>query len=173
MQRFMSWRNASRAQPIANPNLALLEAAAAKLKSLLEEVVFVGGCATGLLITDPAAAAVRKTYDVDIITEIASYVEYALSSERLRHLDFIEDMSEGAPICRRQSGEIKLDGMPLDEKILGFSNRRYEGALRSQTVAPMKARSYLGSLGSDSLRYTGSESLPARHIHSGESARPL
>ena len=40
-----------------NPNLALLETAVAKLKPLLEEIVFVGGCATGLLITDPAAAA--------------------------------------------------------------------------------------------------------------------
>ena len=53
------------------PNLDLLERAAEKLRPLLPEIVFVGGCATGLLITDPGAAAVRGTYDVDVITEIA------------------------------------------------------------------------------------------------------
>jgi len=78
------------------PNLDLLESAAAKLRPLLPEIVFVGGCATGLLITDPGAAAVRRTYDVDVITEIASYAEYAVFSERLRELGFAEDSREGA-----------------------------------------------------------------------------
>jgi hypothetical protein len=121
---------------MANSNLALLEAAVARLKPLLDEIVFVGGCATGLLITDPAAAAVRTTYDVDVIVEIVSYAEYAIFSERLRKLDFTEDVSEDAPLCRWQFQEMKLDVMPLDEEILGFSNRWYEGALKkSQPVA--------------------------------------
>ena len=46
-----------------NPNLELLELAAERLRQLLPEIVFVGGCATGLLIDDPAAAPVRGTYD--------------------------------------------------------------------------------------------------------------
>ena len=37
-----------------------------------DEMVFLGGCATGLLITDPAAPSVRVTMDVDVITEVAS-----------------------------------------------------------------------------------------------------
>jgi hypothetical protein len=119
-----------------NPNLGLLEGAVARLKPLLDEIVFVGGCATGLLITDPGAAAVRKTYDVDVIVEIASYAEYAVFSERLRKLGFAEDSSEDAPLCRWQIQDMKLDVMPLDEKILGFSNRWYKGALReSRSVA--------------------------------------
>lgn len=48
-----------------DPNIDLLLSIAQKLKPLLPEVVFLGGCATGLLVTDPAAAAVRTTYDVD------------------------------------------------------------------------------------------------------------
>jgi hypothetical protein len=32
-----------------NPNLWLLQSAAAKLEPLLEEIAFLGGCATGLL----------------------------------------------------------------------------------------------------------------------------
>ena len=60
-----------------NPNLELLELAAERLRPLLSEIVFVGGCATGLLVDDPGAAPVRGTYDVDVIAEIVSYAEYA------------------------------------------------------------------------------------------------
>jgi hypothetical protein len=63
-----------------NPNLELLELAAKQLRPLLSEIVFVGGCATGLLVDDPAAAPVRGTYDVDVIAEIGSYAEYTLCS---------------------------------------------------------------------------------------------
>ena len=44
---------------MANPNLQLLTDAAKLLKPILKELVFVGGCATALLITDTAAADVR------------------------------------------------------------------------------------------------------------------
>jgi hypothetical protein len=54
-------------------NLELLIAAAEKLRSILDELVFVGGCTTGLLITDEAAAEVRTTIDMDAIAEISSY----------------------------------------------------------------------------------------------------
>ena len=46
-----------------NPNFAHLLNAARKLQPLLDELVFVGGCVTGLLVTDPAAAPVRPTRD--------------------------------------------------------------------------------------------------------------
>jgi hypothetical protein len=67
-----------------NPNLELLVLAAERLRELLPEIVFVGGCATGLLIDDPAVAPVRATYDVDVIAEIGSYAEYTVFSGRLR-----------------------------------------------------------------------------------------
>ena len=57
-----------------NPNLELLELAADRLRQLLPEIVFVGGCATGLLIDDPAAAPVRGTYDVDVRRSTATNV---------------------------------------------------------------------------------------------------
>jgi hypothetical protein len=58
---------------VNDPNLELLRTAAQRLRPLLPEIVFVGGCVTGLLITDPGAAPVRMTYDVDVIAEIVSY----------------------------------------------------------------------------------------------------
>ncbi len=50
------------------PNLDLLESAAEKLRPLLPEIVFVGGCATGLLIKkrfEPGAD--KRLYSVFIV----------------------------------------------------------------------------------------------------------
>ena len=124
---------------MANQNLELLIVAAKLLRPVLDDLVFVGGCATGLLVTDEAAAEVRPTFDVDAIAEITSYVEYTTFGERLHKLGFTEDASEGAPICRWQNGQIKLDLMPLDERILGFSNHWYKPAMDAATeleIAP-------------------------------------
>lgn len=95
------------------------------LVPLLDRLVFVGGCATALLITDPGATEVRPTFDVDAIVEICSYGEYQGLSEKLRDLGFAEDFAPGAPICRWKCGNIQLDVMPTDESILGFSSRWY------------------------------------------------
>ena len=116
---------------MADPNLRLLEEAAKLLEPVLDELVFVGGCTTGLLISDEGAAGVRSTFDVDAIAEITSYADYIVFSERLRNLGFTEDTSEGAPLCRWQNRDTRLDLMPLDEAILGFSNRWYKAALES------------------------------------------
>ncbi|MBL1276753.1 MAG: hypothetical protein COB30_011760 [Ectothiorhodospiraceae bacterium] len=49
---------------LQNPNLEILVLAVDQLGQLTEEMVFVGGCATGLLITDIAAPPIRVTRDV-------------------------------------------------------------------------------------------------------------
>ena len=99
-------------------NIELLKQVAKRLGPLLHEVVFVGGCTTELFITDEAAAEVRPTFDVDVIAEITSYADYANFSERLRALGFREDTSRGAPLCRWLIDEMKLDVMPIEERIL-------------------------------------------------------
>jgi hypothetical protein len=60
---------------MANQKLELLIIAATLLRPVLDDLVFVGGCATGLLVTDEAAAEVRLL-DVDAIAETTSCVEY-------------------------------------------------------------------------------------------------
>lgn len=60
-----------------DPNLEQLISAADALRPLLPELVFVGACVTGLLITDEAAGEPRGTIDVDAIAEITSYAQYA------------------------------------------------------------------------------------------------
>jgi predicted nucleotidyltransferase len=124
---------------MADPNLQLLLDAAKLLIPVLDELVFVGACTTGLFISDEGAGAVRPTFDVDAIAEITSYADYFRFSERLRKLGFTEDTSEGAPLCRWQHGHVKLDVMPLDEKILGFSNRWYKSAMASAQVHQLES----------------------------------
>jgi hypothetical protein len=114
-----------------DPNLSQLVAAARKLQPLLDQIAFVGGCVTGLLLTDPAAAPVRPTLDVDAIVAITSYVELLVLENRLRELGFDQPHTEGAPICRWVSADTILDLMPTDSSILGFSNRWYQPALEN------------------------------------------
>jgi len=115
--------------PTPNPNLHRLIAAAAKLAPLLDQIAFVGGCITGLLLTDPAAAPIRPTLDVDAIVAVASYAEFTVLENRPRDLGFRESRTEDAPICRWINGDTILDLMPTDASILGFSNRWYPPAL--------------------------------------------
>lgn len=121
-----------------DPNLDQLTAAADALRPLLPELVFVGGCVTGLLITDEAAGEPRGTIDVDAIAEITSYAQYAEFSDRLRGLGFNEDTSDGAPLCRWIQGLSVLDVMPLDENILGFSNRWYKAAMEASITKKLR-----------------------------------
>jgi len=116
---------------VNDSNLEQLITAARLLRPLLGELVFVGGTVTGLLITDEAAADPRPTLDVDAIAEITSYAQYAGFGDRLRALGFREDTTEGAPLCRWVHGRTILDVMPLDEKVLGFSNRWYRAAMKA------------------------------------------
>ncbi|BBO88953.1 hypothetical protein [Desulfosarcina ovata] len=114
-----------------NPNLLMLEMAAEKLGPLVDVVVFLGGCATGLLITDPAAPPLRVTRDVDVIVEVASLSSYHRFSSKLRKRGFVEDSSPGAPICRWLSRSLVLDVMPTDPDLLGFGNQWFERAFKT------------------------------------------
>jgi hypothetical protein len=112
-----------------DPNLVLLTHAVAQLGPLVDRVVFLGGCATALLLTDPAAPEVRPTQDVDVIAEVGSLTDYYRLAEGLREAGFVEDQSPGAPICRWRAPEVILDVMPTDEHVFGFGNPWYRPAL--------------------------------------------
>jgi hypothetical protein len=114
-----------------NSNLEQLYETARLLRPILPDLVFVGGSVTSILVTDEGAGAPRVTLDVDAIAEISSYAEYAEFGQRLRALGFSEDASEGAPLCRWVNSGRILDVMPLDEHILGFSNRWYRASMEA------------------------------------------
>lgn len=114
-----------------NPNLEILRLAVEQLDELSDEMVFVGGCATGLLITDQAAPVIRVTKDVDAIVQVTSKADYYRLSEKLRKKGFAEDTSDGAPLCRWITDMVVLDVMPTDPGVLGFSNRWYSPAIEN------------------------------------------
>jgi hypothetical protein len=101
---------------------------------VLDELVFVGGCTTGLFITDPAASGIRPTKDVDAIVDVTSYSKYAALGDRLRAIGLVEDTTEGAPLCRWRHGALIIDVMPTDATVLGFSNRWYPDAIETATT---------------------------------------
>jgi len=111
-----------------NPNLEILMLAVDQLGELADEMVFVGGCATGLLITDAAAPPIRVTRDVDAIVQVVSKADYYRLSEKLRVKGFKEDVSDDAPICRWITDQVILDVMPTDTRILSFGNKWYAPA---------------------------------------------
>lgn len=115
----------------ADPNLELLLEAANRLGGVLDELVLVGGCAAGLLVTDPGSSPIRPTEDVDLVVEAATYVEYDRFGRRLAELGFRPGTEPGDPLCRWRHGILTLDVMPLDESVLGFSNRWYRLAVRA------------------------------------------
>nr|WP_302473961.1 hypothetical protein [Legionella sp. PL877] len=100
-----------------------------RLGNLCDEVTFVGGCVTGLLITDKAAPDVRFTVDVDCIINVITRTDYYALAEKLRQKGFKELMSGNHPICRWDCDGILVDVMPVDESVLGFSNKWYKEAL--------------------------------------------
>jgi predicted nucleotidyltransferase len=116
---------------MADPNRALFESVVRLLAPVLDELVFLGGCTTGLFITDPAAGGIRPTKDVDAIVDVTSYAKYAALSERLRALGLAEDTTPGAPLCRWRRDEFIVDVMPMDKHVLGFSNRWYPAAIET------------------------------------------
>lgn len=114
---------------MADPNRELFESVVRLLAPVLDELVFVGGGTTGIFVTDPAAGGIRPTKDVDAIVDVTSYAQYTALSDRLRNLGLVEDNSEGAPLCRWRHGNVIVDVMPIDESVLGFSNRWYPMAI--------------------------------------------
>ncbi|MRR34881.1 hypothetical protein EG829_09335 [bacterium] len=116
-------------------NREMIRIVAERLGPLRDQVVFLGGAATAFLITDTAAPDVRFTDDVDVIVEIGALKDYYALSEILRRRGFSEAMEEeGAPVCRWIVDGIKVDFMPTEKSILGFSNRWYLPALRKASL---------------------------------------
>lgn len=114
-----------------DPNLGILVPVVIALGELCDSLVFVGGCASGLLITAERAQRVRPTKDVDVITEVASVKDYHAVERLFERRGFQHDVSEDAPICRWIKDGILVDLMPSEEGVLGFHNRWYPLAVRS------------------------------------------
>ena len=129
---------------MANPNLALLVGMAQAMGPLCEQVVFVGGCASGLLVDDAGLMDVRPTEDVDAIVEVATLAAYHGLAGQLMQRGFKQTMADNTPPFRWYWNRMQLDLVPLDEKVLGFANPwyrvGYEEALTVELAAGVTVR---------------------------------
>jgi predicted nucleotidyltransferase len=113
-----------------DPNVQQLQLVAKALKDLCQSLVFVGGCVTGILITDETRPPVRATQDVDLIAELASKVDLYRLQDELRSLGFKEDPEV---YCRWRFGNLKVDVMATEESVMNFTNRWYVEAVTAST----------------------------------------
>lgn len=136
---------------------------------LCQQVAFVGGCTTSLFLTDEfTREQVRHTDDVDVIASLVGVASFAQLQEQLRELGFQDSMDKDDPICAMKLGSMRVDFMPDDEKILGFSNRWYKDAwssaddymlegeatiklIRPEYFVATKLEAYLGRGGNDPI----------------------
>lgn len=110
---------------------AMLERVATALgPELCQQMTFVGGCTTGLLLTDEfTLEQVRHTDDVDLIVHTMGYTAFHALQEQLKTHGFsIPASTVDAPICAMNLGDLRVDFMPDDDS-LGFTNRWYQDAM--------------------------------------------
>lgn len=113
---------------------SMLESVAHALgDEILGDVVFVGGCTTGLLVTDEyVLEQVRHTHDVDLIVNVMGSCSYHGLRQRLQERGFREPgIHDDMPACAMKLGDLRIDLMPDDASIIGFTNRWYRDALAS------------------------------------------
>jgi len=118
-------------------NLSILTSVAIGLGHLCPSVVFVGGAVTELYATDGAAPEVRTTDDVDCVIELVSYTAFTHLEEELRSLKFKND-SQSKVICRWIYDGIKVDIMPNDSSVIGFTNPWYIDGMRKSINYPLE-----------------------------------
>ena len=104
-------------------------------ESMLNDVAFVGGCTTGLWVTDEfSRQSIRFTDDVDLIVGVIGKAGWYKLRDQLIEAGFRESVDDVS--CRMRLDDLKVDFMPDDEDVLGFSNLWYKDALR--TAMPYK-----------------------------------
>ncbi len=125
-----------------NSNRAMMlhmleEVAEALGEELREQVAFVGGCTTVLLITDEyTQESIRGTDDVDLVIHLTSTADWYRLEEHLKPKGF-RNTGQDAVTCRLRLGALKVDFMPTDERVLGFSNTWFVGGLENATYHPL------------------------------------
>ena len=103
-----------------------LKIVAQSLGELSDKVVYVGGAVVDLYATTTAAPDARPTMDVDCIIEGFTRTNYYQLEDSLRKKGFVNDQTESAPLFRWIVRGVRVDVMPVESEILGFTNEWYK-----------------------------------------------
>lgn len=103
-------------------SIDMIEIVAEGLKPLKEKIVFVGGTTVSFYLQPDSLDEVRPTDDVDCVVEITTHKDFYSLLATLEKIGFKHSMERSAPICRMNYCGLKVDIMPSEMRILGFSN---------------------------------------------------
>lgn len=109
-----------------NPHSPEIERVAIALGHLKDRCLLAGGASIPFYITDSLEEKPRVTDDIDVVIEVSTAAEFRGIEAQLRTQGFLNDTSQGAPICRWLLEGIKVDVMPSKESILGFAEGWYQ-----------------------------------------------
>ncbi|WP_346283232.1 hypothetical protein [Bradyrhizobium sp. BRP22] len=73
---------------------------------------------------------------MDLIVDLVGYSDWAELQVQLREKGFAESQDDTV-ICRMRLGDLKVDFMPDDADILGFSNRWYAKGIATAVTCPL------------------------------------
>lgn len=115
--------------------LAMLARVAEALgKDMRDRLVFVGGCTTAFFVTDKVTLqGVRNTDDVDLIVDLAGPGQWGGLVEELDARGF-RISGQDDVVCRFRLDGLKVDFMPNDEAVLGFTNRWYDLGMKTSVT---------------------------------------
>jgi predicted nucleotidyltransferase len=120
-------------------DLEILKTIVYELSPVLDQLVFIGGATVSLYIDEPQHVDIRETLDVDCVVEVNHRNAYETLSQRLRDIGFSEDMNSEVT-CRFKKGDMILDVIPTDPKILGFSNIWYVDGFKNHVVKKVETQ---------------------------------
>lgn len=87
---------------------------------------------TELYANNPAASDIRASLDVDCVIELGTRSTFDMFEQDLRSKGFSNDTSVGSPICRWIYKKIKVDIMPSDPTVIGFTNQWYSDGIENK-----------------------------------------
>ena len=111
-------------------NIAVVSEIARALGDLKDRMIFVGGSIISLYTDDPASDEIRPTADVDMAISVLNYPVWTELQEELLSLGFSPN-SQATHINRLFFNDIPVDIIPVEEGIIGETNRWYQVGLNS------------------------------------------
>ncbi|AEG94675.1 hypothetical protein [Ramlibacter tataouinensis] len=145
-----------------DPNLAAVELVAAALGPLCAELVLIGGCSVGLLITDAARPPVRQTIDVDLVAQVASIGDYyAGLHPKLKERGFAE-CADADHICRWAKGKLIVDVIPSKDIFGHSTNIWYEQVIHQANTVTLSTKQEIRVISAPLFIATKLESFGSR-----------
>lgn len=146
----------------ADPNILAVELVAEALGPLCAELVLVGGCAVGLLITDKARPPVRQTIDVDLVAQVTTLGDYYTSlMPKLRERGFSES-PEAAHMCRWTKGPLVVDIIPAQDVLHHSTNVWFQQVLQQAATVTLRTRQQILLISAPLFIATKLESFSSR-----------